>query len=96
MEAEDEQAVSTFTEAQTREHAALVEWVTARETGRGRLTSEAAVVRALLRAGVEALRERALEAGYADLVASRTEDEAGQTRAARDRYVDRTERVARG
>ena len=52
--------------------------------------SDAAILRTLIRAGAEALREKALEEGYARLARSRQEDRA-ERRAIRDRGLNRTE-----
>jgi hypothetical protein len=94
LEGEDEQAVSLFAEPGTPEHTALTEWVISRGLNPARLGSEASVVRALLRAGADRLREHALDEGYAALAAGTTKAERAETRVARRRYVTRTERHA--
>lgn len=81
-------ALAPFTDPDRAEHAALVAW--AAEHGESLSNAEAAVLRALLRAGAEALRERVLEQGYAELAASRTDDQRAESREARRRYAERT------
>lgn len=89
----DEQLVEAFMEAGTAQHAVLQSWVR-RHGGRG-VNSEAAAIRALMQAGAAALRDEVLDAGYAELADLYTEDEAGaERRAARNRYVERTEAKA--
>ena len=60
--------------------------------GIGEVKSEASGLRALLQAGAEALREQVLDAGYAQLAEefNAPDADAGR-RAARDRYIARTE-----
>jgi len=96
LEGEDEQAVSAFSERGTPEHAALTDWAAGRGLDPNSLGSEASVVRALLRAGADRLREHALDDGYAALAAAITKDERAETRSARRRYLARTERQAGG
>ena len=56
------------------------------------IKSEAAALRALLQAGAEALKEHVLDVGYAQLATEfNTEPSNVERRAARDRYVRRTE-----
>lgn len=87
---DDQQRLEPFMHAGTGQHEVLQRW--AAEHGIGSVNSEAAVMRALLQAGVEALRDDALDAGYAEL--ARLYDgieERAERRAARDRYVNQTE-----
>ncbi|KAA2266109.1 hypothetical protein F0L68_03040 [Solihabitans fulvus] len=90
LEESDEAAVSAFADPERAEHSALVAW--AAEHGMQVGSSDAAVIRALLRAGAEALREQVLEQGYAQLAASRTDEETDERRTLRARYVERTDR----
>lgn len=64
----------------------------ASQRGESEIKSEAGALRALLQAGAEALRERVLDAGYAQLAAEfNSEPARAERRAARDRYARRTE-----
>jgi hypothetical protein len=88
---DDEHAqLEPFLDAESAQHQALLRWAT--EHGVGSVTSEAAAIRVLLRVGVEALRDDALDAGYAELAAEYSGSDVGdERRVARDRYVERTE-----
>lgn len=86
----DETVLESFADPDRAEHAALVAW--AAEHGESLSRAEAAVLRLLLRAGAEALREKALEVGYAQLAASRTDQDRAESRARRERYAERTDR----
>jgi hypothetical protein len=56
--------------------------------------SEATIIRALVHAGADALRERALERGYTELTEIWPEvHDAEETRERRRRYADRVDRV---
>ncbi len=88
----EESSVSVFSNPRRSEHAALIAW--AAQHGFTGLGSEASVVRALVQAGAEALREDALDTGYAELAASTDQTERRERRTMRDRYVERTERSA--
>jgi len=94
LDADDVRTVETFADSSTREHAALVDWARARGVDAADATSEAAMLRLLLRAGAESLRGNALDVAYANLAVILDDDAdkgAGDSRAARDRYVQRTE-----
>ena len=93
LEAEDERAVESFAKTETRDHEALLTWAAQRGLEVTGSTAEAALLRLLLRAGVEFLRTSALDVAYAELAVSMTEAERADSRAARDRYVKRTERT---
>jgi hypothetical protein len=83
----DQQAIEPFVDPSRPEHAALEGWAT--EHGITlRDESDAAVIRTLVRAGAEALLEKALEDGYARLAASRHQDQT-ERRAIRDRALNR-------
>jgi hypothetical protein len=87
LDAPDQQAIDAFGDPSRPEHATLEAW--ARQHGLNvRDDSDAAIVRALVRAGAEALREKALEAGYAKLAATRDEDQ-HERRDLRDRAIRR-------
>ena len=88
----DQQAVAPWISAGTVEHETLRAWATAR--GEHVSTTEASALRVLLRAGIEQLRESALEAAYDELAEDLGQpDLAEDRRAARDRYAARTDRV---
>ena len=87
LEGPDQQAIEAFADQSRPEHATLEEWASQHGIGiRG--ASEAAIVRVLARAGAEALREKALEEGYARLAADRQADR-DERRALRDRAAAR-------
>ncbi len=89
----DESVLEPFIRSGTGQHRVLQRW--AAEHGVGTVHSEAAAIRALLRAGADALRDEVLDDGYAELaqVYDGTE-ERDERRAARTRYVARTEATA--
>ena len=92
LELEDEEVVGAFASASTPERAALIQWAELHGLDPARFRSDASLVRALLRAGAEGLRERILDDGYAALAESLTQEEREESREARARYVERTER----
>ncbi|KZF09148.1 hypothetical protein A2J03_03115 [Rhodococcus sp. EPR-157] len=78
LDSEDQAEVAVFSDPNRLESAILREWaqqnhITVRDN------SESGIVRALLRAGAESLREKALETGYAAL-AKDQEDGLGEQR----------------
>lgn len=91
----DQQRLEPFIQAGSGQHRVLQRWAQAH--GAGSVNSEAAAIRALLQAGVEALLDDVLEEGYAELakaynnVQGRDSEERDERRTARDRYVARTE-----
>jgi len=86
----DERAIAPYIQAGTDQHEVLRQWAARR--GDNAVKSEAGALRALLQAGVEALRDEALDAGYIDLaVLYRGDVERAERRAARDRYAARTD-----
>lgn len=88
-DAEQEQ-LDPYIHAGTDQHQVLQRW--AAEHGVRSVTSEAAAIRVLLRAGQEALRADAVEAGYAELAKTYSgSTESDERRSARERYVKRTE-----
>ncbi len=89
----DESVLEPFIRSGTGQHRVLQRW--AAEHGVGNVNSEAAAIRALLQAGADALRDDVLDDGYAELAQVYDETEAGdERRAARDRYVARTDATA--
>jgi len=91
LEAEDERLISVFATAGSHESVALRAWAEHRGLEAREATSEAALLRLLLRAGAEALREQVLDAAYAQLAVEVDLVDSTESRAARDRYVTRTE-----
>jgi hypothetical protein len=91
LEHEEERVVETFGSPSTPEHAALLEW--AAKSGIDRIGSDASLVRALIRAGAEALRKRVLDIGYAALAIELGEVQHDEVREARRRYIDRSQRA---
>ena len=88
---EDERRLGPFIEAGTGEHRALQRWAAAK--GLRSIDSEAAALRAVLQAGLEALRDDVLDSGYAEL--AETYNAAGhraERRTARERYAERSDR----
>ncbi|SOJ57629.1 hypothetical protein MSIMFB_05106 [Mycobacterium simulans] len=86
----DEAVIAPYLNEGSASFDVLRQWASQR--GANDIKSEAGALRALLQAGAEALSERVLDAGYAQLAA---EFNSGPThaerRAARDRYVRRGE-----
>jgi hypothetical protein len=89
LEAADEGALIAFADPDRAEHAALAAWAVQHGLQLPVSPSEAALIRLLLRVGIESLHEKALDEGYAQLAASLTDEERADSRAARDRYADR-------
>ncbi|MGH3417190.1 MAG: hypothetical protein ACRDSS_12045 [Actinocrinis sp.] len=86
----DQERLEPFLAEGSEERDVLRRWAARRDAGG--VDSEAAVIRALLRAGTEALRDHVLDLGYAALALEY--DSGGgdaDRRAARDRYIERTE-----
>lgn len=89
LDVPDQQAIEPFAEPSRPEHVTLEAW--AAEHGLSvRDASDAAIIRVLVRAGAEALRERALEDGYTRLAESRRADR-DERRAVRDRAMHRAD-----
>lgn len=87
----DQQAVAPWISAGTVEHETLRAWAASR--GDDVRPTEASALRVLLKAGVEQLRESALEAAYEDLAEEfGQQDLAADRRVARDRYAARSDR----
>lgn len=92
LDDEDEQVVQAFAEAGSHENSALRAWAEQRGLTLGESNSEAALLRLLVRAGAESLAEKVLDAAYAQF-AVEIDAGAAESRAARARYVKRTERA---
>lgn len=74
LDGPDQRAIEAFADPARPEHATLEAWASQHDLNL-RDDSDAAVLRALIRAGAEALQEKALEDGYDLLAKSRAEDE---------------------
>jgi hypothetical protein len=90
LEPVDQSTVSRFQTEGTPEHGALVSWAAGHDVDPRSVQSDAGLLRALLRAGAEALRMSALEEGYAQLAAATSADEQAEVREARRRHMNRT------
>ncbi|HEX3588800.1 MAG TPA: hypothetical protein VHV74_04140 [Pseudonocardiaceae bacterium] len=74
LDGSDQRAIEAFADPSRPEHATLEAWASRHDLNL-RDESDAAVLRALIRAGAEALQEKALEDGYDLLAKSRAGDE---------------------
>ncbi|WP_343709565.1 hypothetical protein [Mycobacterium sp.] len=84
----DEAAIAPYLREGSASFEVLRQWASQR--GESGIKSEAGALRALLQAGAEALRERVLDAGYAELASEfNSEPASAERRAARDRYARR-------
>jgi hypothetical protein len=89
----DERALKPFFEVNSRHHEALRRW--ADQNGAGAVNSEAALIRALMQVGAQALGDEILDSGYAEFAQSyNTSEERSERRMARDHYIKRTEASA--
>lgn len=89
LKPDDEAALEPYLSAKGSHSLAVRRWGAERGLA---VNSEAATLRVLLRAGVEALQDEALEAGYADLATEFNSAElASERRAHRSRYADHTD-----
>ena len=91
LETEDERLISAFATAGSAESAALCAWAEHRGLAAGASRSEAALLRMLLRAGAESLREQVLDSAYAQLAVEVDLVDSNDSRAAREGYIRRTE-----
>jgi hypothetical protein len=95
FDADEESRVAAFADPETPEYAALAAWAHTRGFAIPRSTSEASVIRALLRAGIDHILESHLDLEYSSLAATLREPaSAGEVREARRRYARRSERHA--
>jgi len=96
LDDDDEQALSRFSRPGSAEQRALQAWAERRRimhelpTGSGKTAS---VLRLLVRAGVEALEEDVLDAGYAQLAREFGGEERAENWEARSRYLRRSQAV---
>ncbi|MFD4785125.1 hypothetical protein ACFWNH_29320 [Rhodococcus qingshengii] len=91
LDSDDQAELAVFSDPDRLESSILREWaqqhhITVRDN------SESGIVRALLRAGAESLREKALEAGYAELAKDQAEG-LGEQRTRRNRYAERVDQA---
>ncbi len=93
LEPADEAAVAAFSDRDTLEHRALLEWAKAHDLDLALVRSDASLMRVLLRAGAETLRERALNEGYAQMARDQAGDvtEVSEGRRLRQWYALRTD-----
>lgn len=91
LDSEDQAELAVFSDPGRLEAGILREWAQ-RQHITIRDNSESGIARALLRAGAEALREKALEAGYDELAKDRAEGRAEQ-HARRRLYVERVDKT---
>jgi hypothetical protein len=86
----DEATIAPYLSQGSPSFEVLRQW--ARQRGDGDIKSEAGALRALLQAGVDALHEAVLDAGYSQLAAEfNSEPARAERQEARNRYPHRTE-----
>ncbi len=90
LDDQDERLLTAYTRGDSPERSALEAWAAERDRALSESASEAAVIRMLIRAGMEALQDRTLERGYSEL-AEVMRAGAEESRAARERHVSRAE-----
>ncbi len=90
----DQGAIAAVSDPERAEWAALVEAAAEKGIIVKPGVSEATIIRALVHAGADALRERALARGYAELAEMWPEvHDAEETRERHHRYAERVDRV---
>ena len=90
LDSDDQAEIAVFADPDRLEAGILREWAQQHITIRD--NSESGIARALLRVGAEALREKALEVGYAELAKDQAESLTEQ-RARRRSYVERVDQA---
>lgn len=86
----DEAVIAPYLDKDSDAFDMLKQW--AEQRGQVGIKTEAAALRALLQAGIETVRNQALDNGYAQLAEEFNAEPAHiERRAARDRYTERTE-----
>jgi len=90
LDSDDERMVRAFRSSASPERAALQEWAANHGLDATLIGSEAAVIRALLRAGAEYLQQGSLDAGYVTLAAELTDEQHAEAREARRRHIGRS------
>ena len=96
LEPADVRALDSVSDPASPERRALADWARGRGVEFPDSASEAALLRLLIRVGADHLRTSALDLDYARLAVELGADTADDSRRARDRYVDRTERPFAG
>ena len=92
---QEQRAITSVSNLDGVEWAALVEAAAAKGITLKPGASEAAIIRALVHVGADAVRERALERGYAELADLWPDvHDAAETRERRRRYAHRIDRIA--
>ncbi|WP_032491758.1 hypothetical protein [Rhodococcus sp. 311R] len=94
LDSDDQAELAVFADPDRLESGILREWAQQQHIAI-RDNSESGIARALLRVGAEALREKALEAGYAEL-AKDQEESLTEQRARRRSYVERVDQAYGG
>ncbi|HWE88047.1 MAG TPA: hypothetical protein VG317_01130 [Pseudonocardiaceae bacterium] len=91
LDSTDQAVLDAFVAPDRAEHATLEAW--AAEHGMSvRDSSESSVIRVLAQAGAMALRDAALERGYAKLAADITDEDRAERRTRHQRYAERVDR----
>ncbi|WP_109510242.1 hypothetical protein [Nocardioides speluncae] len=95
LDDEDVRTIGEFADPNSLAHEALVRWLTGQSlTISAETLSDAALLRMLVRAGAEALREQTIARGYELLAETYDEGDApAERRAARKVYADRVDRL---
>jgi hypothetical protein len=96
LEPVDIRALESVSQSASPERRALADWARGRGIELPESAAQAALLRMLVRVGADHLRTSALDQGYARLIVELGADTADDSRRARDRYVDRTERQFAG
>lgn len=94
LDDEDEETLSRFSSQGSAEQRALTAWAERRDLGRQLAAGSgktASILRLLVRAGVEALEEDVLDAGYAQLASELGSAHEKETKEARRRHLRRAE-----
>jgi hypothetical protein len=96
LEPPDVRALDSLSDPASPERRALADWARGRGMELPESAAEAALLRMLVRVGADHLRTSVLDLGYARLAVELVAGTADDSRRARDRYVDRTERQFAG
>ena len=96
LEPLDVRALDSVSDPASPERRALVAWARSRGMELSESAADAALLRMLVRVGADHLQTSALDLGYARLAVELVAGTADDSRRARDRYVDRTERQFAG
>jgi len=96
LEPVDIRALESVSQPASPERRALADWARGQGMELSESAAEAALLRMLVRVGADYLRTAALDLGYARLAVELGADTPDDSRRARDRYVDRTERQFAG